>query len=110
MKLPSSFQKNMKLMYDKEFEIYSSIEEIDEELNSIVKKGSLKERQKGNIHYTSKEAVLRDFGLNLETSLYFTCEKTSANENDFLTYKNVDYKIVGKIENDSHTKIFLHGV
>lgn len=108
MKLPNNYNKLMAIMYDKEFELYKPVEEIDEELNSIIKKGAFVEKVKCNTHFTSKDAVLRDFGLNLETSLYFTCESTKAKENDFITYNGVDYVVKGVLKYDTHVKVFVH--
>lgn len=109
MKLPSNYQKYMSMMYDKKVLIYSPIEDVDEELNVSIKKGKLKEILMGNAHITSKEANLKDFGITLDAKMYITCSDTKAKEYDFAIYEDKEYKVVGIIKNDSHTKVFLNG-
>lgn len=50
--------------------------------------------------------ALNNYGLNIEASIMITCSKTLANENDIVTYKNLDYVITGKLILDSHIKLF----
>ena len=72
---PKDYDKIMDFFYDKTIEVYSPKEEVDEELNITTVRGDLKETFKGNMNHISKEAVLRDYGLNIEASIIITCSR-----------------------------------
>lgn len=93
--------------YDKEVDIYDVLEETGEELDIVRKKDNIIEKSlKCNIHQTSNDLVLKDYGLNIEANIMITCDSTIAKIGDILTYKEQDYIVTGKLNFDSHTKLF----
>lgn len=107
MEIPNNFKSEIsKVFYDKEISIFSQIEKVDEELSLTVEKGNIKETLFCNAHITSKELVLKEYGLDIEASIYFSCSNTLAVENDYIDYNGVTYICTAVIKKDTHTNIF----
>ncbi len=107
MKIPNNFKNEIsKAFYDKEIDVFTPIEKVDEELSVIVEKGNIKETILCNAHITSKELVLKEYGLSIEASIYFSCSNTLAVENDYIDYNGITYICTAIIKKDTHTNIF----
>lgn len=108
MNISENFKKVISdTFYDKEIDIFSTIENVGEELDVAKKKGDVIENSlKCNIHQTSNDLVLKDYGLNIEANIMITCDNTKGNIGNIITYNQVDYVITGKLTLDSHTKLF----
>lgn len=108
MQIPNLFKEVIKnTFYDKEIDIYETIEKTGEELDTIRTKGNLKEEKiPCNVHFIGNEVAKKDYGLNIEASIMITCDKTVAQMTDILAYLGQDYIITGKLTSDSHTKLF----
>ena len=108
MNIPETFKKAISdTFYDKEVDVYDILEETGEELDVVRKKGNIIEKSlKCNIHQTSNDLVLKDYGLNIEANIMITCDNTIAKIGDILTCKGQDYTITGKLTHDSHIKLF----
>lgn len=108
MKLPEEFNEIISsIFYDKLVDIYSSNEEIGEELDAIRVKGEIKEKEIScNVHQIGNEVAKEEYGLNIEANIMVTCNNTTANIGDILTYENEDYSITGKLKPDTHIKLF----
>ena len=108
MQISSLFKEAIKnTFYDKKIDIYATIEQIGEELDTIMVKGDLKESNLPcNVHFIGNDVAKKDYGLNIEANILVTCDKTVAEISDILTYLNQDYTITGKLTPDSHTKLF----
>ena len=108
MNISETFKKVISdTFYDKEVDIYDISEETGEELDVVRKKGNIIENSlECNVHQTSNDIVLKDYGLNIEASIMITCDNTIAEIGDILTYKEQDYIITGRLNLDSHIKLF----
>ena len=108
MEISNLFKEVIKnTFYDKKIDIYGTIEEIGEELDTIMVKGELKEKDLlCNVHFIGNDVAKKDYGLDIEASIMVTCDKTVAQISDIITYLNQDYTITGILTLDSHTKIF----
>lgn len=108
MQISNLFKEVIKnTFYDKEIDIYGTIEEIGEELDTIRVKGKVKESNLPcNVHFIGNDVAKKDYGLDIEANIMITCDKTIAQISDILTYLNQDYTITGKLTPDSHTKLF----
>ncbi len=95
------------IFYDKEVDIYNTVEETGEELDTIKVKGELKEEKLScNVNFIGNEVAKKDYGLDIEANIMITCDKTIAEISDIITYLNKDYIITGKLTPDTHTKLF----
>ena len=92
--------------YDKEVEIYNTIETVGEELDVVRSKSNLKEKLKCNVHNIGNEVLQQDYGLDIQANIMITCSSTQAIKGDIATYNNIDYIIVEILKYDSHIKIF----
>lgn len=92
--------------YDKEVEIYNTIENVGEELDVVRSRGDLKEKLKCNVHNVGNKVLQQDYGLDIQANIMITCSSTQAVKGDIITYNNIDYMVVEILTCDSHTKIF----
>lgn len=92
--------------YDKEVEIYNTIENVGEELDVVCSKDSLKEKLKCNVHNVGNKVLQQDYGLDIQANIMITCSSTQAVKGDIITYNNIDYKVVEILTCDSHIKVF----
>lgn len=108
MNISETFKKVISdTFYDKEVDIYDVLEETGEELDIVRKKDNIIEKSlKCNVHQTSNDLVLKDYGLNIEANIMIACDNTIAKIGDILTYKEQDYIVTGKLSLDSHIKLF----
>lgn len=106
---PKGYDNIISFFYDKTIKVYSPKEEVDEEFNVETIKGEFKEEFKGNIRHISKEAILRDFGLDIDASILITCKETKASENDYLEHNQDEYRVKQVLKDDTHVKVLANG-
>lgn len=108
MQISNLFKEVIKnTFYDKKIDIFGTKEETGEELDTIMIKGEIIEKDLPcNIHFIGNDVVKKDYGLDIEANIMVTCDKSVAQISDILTYSNQDYIITGKLTPDSHTKLF----
>lgn len=108
MQISNLFKEVIKnTFYDKKIDIYGTTEEVGEELDTIMVKGELREKDVPcNVHFIGNEVAKKDYGLDIEANIMVTCDKTVAKISDILTYLDKNYTITGILTPDSHTKIF----
>ena len=108
MKISNFFKNIIKdTFYDKKIDVYSSIEVLGEELDTIITKGELKiQNLDCNVQNTSNDIVQREYGLTIEANIMVSCDGQDVKNTDIIIYNQVDYIVTGVLLFDSHTKIF----
>lgn len=108
MQIPGLFKKAIAdTFYDKVIDIYDVVEKYGEELDVRREKGNIiQSNLRCNVQQTSKDIVLKDYGLNIEANIIITCDEVKGEIGNIISYKNQDYTTTGKLVSDSHTTLF----
>lgn len=106
MKIPNSFRKSIsEMFYDKEIEIMSSTNTLDEEGGAAFSE-TTKSSFKGNVNFNNLEVVNKEYGLDKEIDIVITTDVgVKITVGDKLKYKGVNYRVVKAPIYDSHLLI-----
>ena len=97
-----------KVMYDKKIKKYEMVEEQDEELNIVKTKSSNSFLDiVCNIQPISNELIKERYGLDIKAKYCITCNKCDLKIGDYVEYIEKNYQVTGKLNFDSHMKLFI---
>lgn len=111
MQIPDLFKKAISnTFYDKDIEIWSSGEIIDDE-GAVIGSGKVEkiDNFKGNFQYSTREYIQQEYGQEIEANAIVTCDKTVAKIGDILVYNEKEYIIKANPISDSHTTLIVYG-
>ncbi len=109
MNISNDFKSTMeKVMYDKKIKKYEMVEEQDEELNIVKTKSSNSFLDiVCNIQPISNELIKERYGLDIKAKYCITCNKCDLKIGDYVEYIEKNYQVTGKLNFDSHMKLFI---
>lgn len=102
MKLPSNFKHNIdKYFYDKDFDVYSSKEVVDDEGWGAVSEETIQGSFKGNVAFDNLAEIQQNYGIEEEIDITISTHE-EVELGSLVGYDSVLYKIIRAIPLDSH--------
>lgn len=107
MFVPDSFKTTIaNYFYDKTIYILTDTSITDSEGDVTRTISSSSSSFSGNVNFRNLQAIQEEMGISEKVDIYITTSlNTTINNNDFISYNNVKYKVTSVVPYDSHLGI-----